>query len=107
VFVARFFGTPRINLLQPATLGLEGEGQVGVRAENVAVGVGLLPEGAQEGRVAVVEPMGAETFVTVRVRGERVMARAAADFVVNPGDVVWIRVDPQHLHRFDAAGRAV
>src|SRR4029079_13609398 len=43
-FVAGFIGAPPINLVAPATLGLEGEGQIlGVRPESVIAGGGPPP----------------------------------------------------------------
>jgi multiple sugar transport system ATP-binding protein len=102
-FVASFVGVPRINLLRPATLGLaEGEGTVvGVRPEDVEVGSGERPEGTVPGRVYAVEPMGAETWVTVEVGGERVIGRAPADFEARSGERAWLRYDPARVHLFD------
>jgi multiple sugar transport system ATP-binding protein len=85
-FVAEFFGTPRINFLPGRALGLSG-GEVGIRPEHLE----LLARPAQdglEGAVELSELTGAETWVTVRISGETLVARAAAELVVHPGDRV-------------------
>ncbi|WP_163991136.1 ABC transporter ATP-binding protein [Pyxidicoccus caerfyrddinensis] len=109
LFVAGFFGSPRINLVKPGTLGRPDVDVVlGLRPEHLEVGQGAAPSGALEGRVYLVEPMGAESWVTVEVAGERMVARAAGDFRVPTGSPVWLRYDAARLRRFDAkSGRAV
>ena len=109
LFVAGFFGSPRINLVKPQTLGLsEGDAVLGLRPEHLQVGQGAMPEDAREGRVYLVEPMGAEVWVTVEAGGERLVARAPGDFRAASGDTVWLRHDARYLRRFDAkTGRAV
>jgi len=102
LFVAAFFGSPRINLVRAETLGRKEEGvTLGVRPEHLEVGRGEVPEGALEGRVYLVEPMGSESWVTVEVGGERLTARAPGDFRARTGEPVWLRYDAQRLHRFD------
>ena len=103
LFVAGFFGSPRINLVKPRTLGQPEEDVVlGLRPEHLEVGQGTPPPGALEGRVYLVEPMGAESWVTVEVAGERMVARAAGDFRAPSGSTVWLRYDSARLRRFDA-----
>ncbi|MHB8876446.1 MAG: ABC transporter ATP-binding protein, partial [Myxococcaceae bacterium] len=114
LFVARFFGSPAINLAAPAVLGLgelaKGypgrELLVGVRPEDLSVSRGAAPEGALGGSVYLVEPLGAESFVTVeltRAPGTRLVARAPASFEAGSGEAVWLRLDAARLHLFDAA----
>jgi multiple sugar transport system ATP-binding protein len=106
-FVAGFIGVPRINLVRPGTLHAQGVAAgrdviVGVRPEDLEVGAGPRPEGALGGRVYVVEPMGAETWVTVELGGERVVGRAPGDFGARSGEMVWVRYEPSQLLLFDA-----
>jgi multiple sugar transport system ATP-binding protein len=104
LFVAAFFGSPRINLVKPETLGLREDGvTLGLRPEHLEVGKGAAPAGTQSGQVYLVEPMGSESWVTVDVAGERLIARAAEDFAARTGEPVWLRYDAQRLHRFDTA----
>jgi multiple sugar transport system ATP-binding protein len=52
--------------------------------------------------------MGAESWVTVEVAGERMVARAPGDFHAPTGTSVWLSYDAARLRRFEAAsGRAV
>jgi multiple sugar transport system ATP-binding protein len=102
LFVAEFFGSPRINVVPAEALGLSAprEGMVaGVRAEHLTLhqepGEGRL--GAQ---VYLVEPMGAESWVTL-VRGqEKLVVRAPFDFVSATGSEVWLEVDRCNVHWF-------
>lgn len=115
-FVAGFLGSPRINLVPPDALlapaprpGL----LVGLRPEHVGVTLGDYEgegEGEGEGdgargRIYVVEPMGAETYVTVDVGGARITARAPASFEAKAGDAARLHPDMAHASWFDAATR--
>jgi multiple sugar transport system ATP-binding protein len=107
-FVAGFLGSPRINLVAPEVLGVAAAGlELGLRPEDLAVardgGAGPLPA-----TIWLVEPMGAETWVTVEREGARLVARCGADFVARPGERVSLAFDRRRLHRFDrASGRRV
>jgi multiple sugar transport system ATP-binding protein len=106
VFVAGFFGSPPINLVPPDALGLAPrEGVVaGVRPEDVRLGAGPAPEGAVTGRVYLVEPMGAECWITVERGDARIVARAPASFAGHTGETVWIAVERERALLFDARG---
>jgi multiple sugar transport system ATP-binding protein len=112
--VARFLGSPMINLFPATLIGETSDVTIGVRPEHVTLAA---QEGTQEGApegegaghvsgsVYVVEPMGAESFVTVDVeRGIQITARAPADVAVRPGDRVHLAWEPSRLLRFDARG---
>ncbi|MEO5727494.1 MAG: TOBE domain-containing protein, partial [Byssovorax sp.] len=106
-FVAGFIGSPRINLVRPATLRVPPEltgGRaviVGMRPEDITVGGGPPPEGAIPGRVYVAESMGAETLVTLEIAGERVTGRSPAHFLPRLGEAAWARLDLARAHFFD------
>ncbi|TQF11473.1 ABC transporter ATP-binding protein [Myxococcus llanfairpwllgwyngyllgogerychwyrndrobwllllantysiliogogogochensis] len=109
LFVAGFFGSPRINQVKPGTLGLAAEDVVlGLRPEHLVVTAqGDESPGALTGLVYLVEPMGAESWVTVDVAGEQLVARAPGDFRAASGTPVSLRFDASKLRRFDAkTGRA-
>jgi multiple sugar transport system ATP-binding protein len=103
-FVAEFFGSPRINIVAPDVLGLEARETLlaGVRPEDVRVESVATNDGdGVRGRVDLVEPMGAESWVTV-VRGdERVVARAEPARRIHRGDEVSIAVDRSRVLWFD------
>ncbi|HTI38382.1 MAG TPA: ABC transporter ATP-binding protein [Vicinamibacterales bacterium] len=120
-FVARFLGSPAINLWN-ASVDAEGRVgavgltlcpklpgrfnpqafQVGVRPEDVEIAV-TPSEGWSQAQVDVVEPIGNETIVSARVAGMEVVARAAADTPLSSGDSVWFRVAPERVLFFDTA----
>jgi len=131
-FVAGFLGSPAMNFLEaraasagPAHLTCTLAGGVTVQAcvdgrgfaagDPVTVGIRpehLRPAGATAplaGPVAVVEQVGESTIVYVEmshVRGGLLVARLDPDARVRPGDRLALDAPPEHLHVFDASGRA-
>jgi multiple sugar transport system ATP-binding protein len=102
-FVARFVGTPQMNLVPPAVLGVGTEGEVlGIRPEDLEVSLEARP-GSLAARVWLVEPVGPETWVTVERDGTRLVARSGATFDAPAGVPAHLSFDPARLHRFDAA----
>jgi multiple sugar transport system ATP-binding protein len=107
MFVAGFIGSPRINLVRPGTLripeeiGGRREVVAGVRPEDIFVGGGAAPEGGVAGRVYVAEPVGASTWVTLEIGGERVIGHASADFIPRSGAPAWARVALERVLFFD------
>src|SRR5881296_1815103 len=121
VHVARFVGSPGMNILRGTALERRGEtvvdcgsftvpvtlsdyaGQVhlGVRPEHVAM---CGPDQGQgNAQVLVVEPLGAETLVHLDVAGQTLVARVPGIVDVRAGDRVGFRLDRHHLHLFDVA----
>ncbi len=125
LFVAGFTGAPPMNLCD-CTLAANGDADLGgaaiqlsrellararagatlkfgVRPENVA----LTSPGSSAQRVpatvSLLEPLGAETLVTVRIGSHELVARGPATFRQPPGSAVDVYLQPQHLHLFDAA----
>ncbi len=131
LFVASFVGSPAMNLV-PCTLketdgqrrltvhqsaweldapepvqALALQGKVnsklvlGLRAEDMEV----LTEPVSEGvpvEIYVVEPLGAETIVNVKVGGHIVKVRARPEFRAPIGAKVWLRWNQAKVHVFDA-----
>src|SRR5881296_3621000 len=123
VFVARFIGSPGMNVLTGRGRGMkegggvvdcgslsvpvalehyEGEIHLGVRPEHV----GLCGEdqGVGNATVVVVEPLGAETLVHLVAGGQALIARLPGLVELRAGDVVGVRLDRRRLHLFDVAG---
>ncbi len=116
LFVARFCGSPPMNVLEgevaggafrhPAgTLPLgadvhRGPVKLGFRPEHAAVLAAGAPD-ALPGEVYVVEPLGNETLVAVKVGDEVINVRAAAGFDAPIGQACAVRADPAHIHLFD------
>jgi multiple sugar transport system ATP-binding protein len=126
-FVATFVGNPPMNILA-ASVDAAGLHMGGVtlplaadrRTECAAASVkeaGLRPEdlrlaapdtpGALPGEVYVVEPMGNETLVDVRIGGERLNVRAPRGFSAPIGSAVGVTFDPANACFFDRAGTTV
>ena len=118
LFVARFCGSPPMNVLD----GHVADGRFANEAGSVplpdriaagATKLGFRPEHAGltepgtpdsfAGEIYVVEPLGNETLVTVDLGGTLVNVREAADFGGAAGDRCMVRPLLQHLHLFDDA----
>ena len=97
-FVGTFLGSPPMNLIEEKNNGAPVT--LGVRAEDVAVTTSPA-DGADEGRVLVVEPMGSETLVTLEYRRQRLVARVAGDARFQPGQTVGVRLPTDRVVIFD------
>ena len=75
--------------------------EIGVRPEDVAVFTQAGP-GRVPGTILLSEPMGNETIVTLESAGQRVVARAAADFSARPRDLGFFSVAVDRALFFDA-----
>ncbi|MCR8724578.1 ABC transporter ATP-binding protein [Frigidibacter sp. ROC022] len=110
-FVARFVGSPAMNLLSAelADGGVHIAGrrwcdaptdrravQLGVRPEHLV----LDPEGVPLD-VDNVDPTGSETMVLGRIAGQQVTLLLRQRVAVSPGDQLTVSADPAHLHLFD------
>ena len=121
-FVAEFVGSPSMNFVD----GRIDDGtftsdslkiQLHARPEQSNVTIGIRPEhiqvlteagnGTVEASVYVTELMGNETFVFLSVGNHRLISRAPADFRAEVESKVWLRIDVDKLHFFDASGKAL
>jgi sn-glycerol 3-phosphate transport system ATP-binding protein len=101
VFVARFVGSPAMNLL-PGTSVDEGAGvTIGIRPEVLQVADGP-PGGPSLTVVAeVVEPLGSDVFVHGRTdAGDEIVARLPGNAHVTPGERVALAAPADEVHRF-------
>jgi ABC-type sugar transport system ATPase subunit len=118
-FVARFVGTPSMNLW-PRTVALElsESAFAGASADGSTVTIGVRPHdieittpggGDVDGAVELVEALGAWTTLHVRAGTVQELVRVAvlAGPPARPGDRIGLRIRRERLHWFDAAtGRA-
>ena len=121
-FVARFIGSPEMNVIdaQPAreVLGMTqeaangGSARVGIRPEDLQLGssVGAGAAARFTARIEVVELLGANAILTLRRRDDEAMkalvnARSLAD--VREGEEVEFAVAHGAVTRFDDAGRRI
>jgi multiple sugar transport system ATP-binding protein len=117
LFVARFCGSPPMNVLHGEVAGgrfAHATGSVPIAREaRGAATLGFRPEHAElaapgtpdafAGEIYVVEPLGNETLVTVDLGGALANVRESADFAGAPGEAVAVRPAARHLHLFDEA----
>ena len=105
VYVAQRLGSPAINLVSPAALGLArvppGAGIVGLRPEDLRLGEGEGPAA----RVTQVEHLGAETVVRLDLGGVALHALQDQARPVAEGDSLAIAFDPMALLYFDTQGQ--
>jgi sn-glycerol 3-phosphate transport system ATP-binding protein len=103
VFVARFVGSPAMNLLPGTAVGQGAAVTIGIRPELLRP-AGELADGLGLTVVAeVVEPLGSDVFVHGRTdAGDAVVARLPGKARVAPGDRVALAVAASDVHRFDA-----
>jgi sn-glycerol 3-phosphate transport system ATP-binding protein len=116
-FVARFIGTPPMNLLRlegagggaviagtPGPVVLEGRhasGMIGVRPEHMT----LAFESGVRASIDSVEYLGGDSLVSCRVGdAQRVAVRVAGSVGLARDDATWIRWAPGAQHYFDADG---
>ena len=115
-FVARFIGTPPMNLLRLEAMhgdaviaGTDGpcvldarhaSGMLGVRPEHMQ----LAFEAGVRAGVESVEYLGGDSLVSCRIGGQPVAVRVAGSIGLVRGDATWIRWVPGAQHYFDAAG---
>jgi multiple sugar transport system ATP-binding protein len=112
-FVAEFVGSPSMNFIEGRIeRGVfvsdairipvdkpDGEVSLGLRPEHVHV-LTEPQDGAIAARVYVTELMGNETFVFLSVGGQKLIARAAADFRAEVESTVWLVVEAEKAHFF-------
>jgi multiple sugar transport system ATP-binding protein len=83
-----------------------GDGAVGLRPENVALKTA--GQGQFDGRVELVEALGAETLIYVSTAsGAQLTARQSIRTALRPGDTVGVDLDMAAAHLFDGKGRAI
>jgi sn-glycerol 3-phosphate transport system ATP-binding protein len=116
VFVARFIGTPPMNLLQlergaggaviagtegPVLMPLEATGgMLGVRPEHVQ----LAYDGGIRATVANVEYLGGDSLVTCAIGGQSLAVRAPGSTALTRGDATGLTWAPGAQHYFGADG---
>src|SRR5258706_2503072 len=114
-FVAQFIGTPQMNMVTGEDLApfrpalstpVPADGFLGVRPESLTL---TAPgRGTIQGRVELVEALGAETLVYVSTgSGTQLVARQNARSAPHVGDAVGLDIDGAAVHLFDAKGRVV
>jgi sn-glycerol 3-phosphate transport system ATP-binding protein len=109
-FVARFIGTPPMNLLQleggriassDVDSGLQAA-QLGLRPENIqlaSAGVAATLQGS--------EYLGADMVLRCAIGNQSLLVRADGQTDLAPGQPIWLRWAPGDAHAFDGDGRRI
>jgi ABC-type sugar transport system ATPase subunit len=119
-YVARFVGSPQMDILQGEFRRTDGEIQYHVgaarfavpsavadRAAGRAVDLGIRPEhvrighGGVDAFVRVVQPLGPVTIVTLAWEGGSLTGRAPGIATLEAGQSVTLSLDPEHVMLFD------
>ncbi|CAN7552343.1 ABC transporter ATP-binding protein [Devosia sp. LjRoot3] len=121
-FVARFVGSPAMNLMpamaraEAGGLSVEIDGKsfpvdadakathdqaltVGIRPEHLRVDVA--DNGGINGVIDVIEPMGPEKLVWIKLGDQVLCAKLDASFGQKAGDQVWLSAQSENIHVFD------
>jgi multiple sugar transport system ATP-binding protein len=105
-----FFSTPQFQLALPETLGkrltffIGREVYFGIRPEHincVPAFDNVAPAGGIRAKIEVLEPMGNETFVYIRLEEDAITARIAPHNELVPGNDCFLTFDLNHAHFFD------
>jgi multiple sugar transport system ATP-binding protein len=105
LFVAGFIGSPKMNLIEGAGAQKLGAKTMGIRPEHLDVS---REKGMWGGKVEIAEHLGSDTFLYIQVEGiGRLTARASGEYPLSVGEKAWLTPRPEHVHRFDAEGRAI
>jgi multiple sugar transport system ATP-binding protein len=109
-FVARFIGTPPMNLLDGSVLEKAGNfSALAGRTDPRRVQIGLRPEhlritdenqGLLRARLELITPLGGEALVYLDLEGHQVLAKSSAFEGLEEKRMVGIDFDPRHLFVF-------
>jgi multiple sugar transport system ATP-binding protein len=123
VFVAGFTGAPPMNLADctlaggradlggtqitlPPELAARAKStanlKFGVRPENITLVRQSESDLEVPAEVAMLEPLGAETLVSLKIGAVEMVSRCNAAFRDPPGTRLAVHINPRHLHLFDA-----
>lgn len=73
---------------------------LGVRPEDVSLGKKRTPEKLVEAEIYVIEPLGSEIIVDLKV-GDNLVKVKTTDFTMNIGKKVWVGFNKEKMHLFD------
>ena len=104
LFVAGFIGSPQMNFITGEFARKHGATTVGVRPEHLFVS----DSGEIKGLLRHSEKLGNETFayVTAGDMGD-ITVRVDGTLALEPGEAISLGFAPEHLFRFDEAGKAI
>ena len=105
LFVAKFIGSPTMNIVKGASAAKRGADSVGIRPEHTDIST---TAGEWPGTVKIAEHLGSETFVYIDVDGiGPFTVRVDGEAPLHADDRVFLTPREPRLHRFNAAGARI
>ncbi len=105
LFVAGFIGSPQMNFIEGARLGLTEANTIGIRPEHLALS---RTEGDWRGIITHVEHLGADTIVYLDTeKAGLITVRLFGEHGFKPDETVFATPDRSRLHRFSPEGKAL
>ena len=78
----------------------------GIRPENITLARQSESDLEVPAEVSMLEPLGAETLVSLKIGATEMISRCNAAFRDRPGTMLAVHMNPRHLHLFDASSGA-
>jgi multiple sugar transport system ATP-binding protein len=105
LFVARFIGSPTMNLATGPSAAKRGAATIGIRPEHLELSN---TAGEWPARVRIAEHLGSDTFIYADVEGQGQMTvRVEGEAPRKPGDMIYLTPQEDRLHKFDKDGRRI
>jgi len=104
-FVARFIGSPPMNVVSAAAFGFGVTGSIGIRPEHITLGSSGSTRAS--GRVTHVEMIGHESIAHVIVNDEVVLVRVPRNDAPQPHSETGVHFADSNVHRFGGDGQAL
>ncbi|HVX81063.1 MAG TPA: ABC transporter ATP-binding protein [Devosiaceae bacterium] len=103
LFVAGFIGSPQMNFIPAARLGIPGATTIGVRPEHITVSA---EGGDWKGTAVHVEHLGPDTNIYLDTeKAGTITARLFGEVHFEAGATLYASAQPRHIYRFDADGQ--
>jgi multiple sugar transport system ATP-binding protein len=103
LFVAGFIGSPQMNFIPAARLGIPGATTIGVRPEPITVSA---EGGDWKGTAVHVEHLGPDTNIYLDTeKAGTITARLFGEVHFEAGATLYASAQPRHINRFDADGQ--
>jgi multiple sugar transport system ATP-binding protein len=105
LFVARFIGSPTMNIVTGPSAEKRGAATIGVRPEHLQLSK---TAGEWSARVRIAEHLGSDTFVYAQGEGiGQMTVRVEGEASYKPGDTIFLTPVEDRLHKFDRDGKRI
>ena len=103
LFVARFIGSPTMNLVTGASATKRGAATIGIRPEHLQLSG---TAGEWPAKVRIAEHLGSDTFIYAEADGiGPITVRAEGEAPRKSGDTIFLTPQEERIHKFDKDGR--